>query len=81
MWRVPRELLASDEERGARAPCSTSSRSPQAFLDKVHELYAQPEAESLDTLRFRDGRVFERYSHAAAAGGRGGRPRAGASAT
>ena len=61
MWRVPRELLASGEER-ALATVFEQLQDPQAFIDGVRELYSHPEAESLDTLRFRDGRVFERYS-------------------
>jgi len=61
MWCVPRELLASGEER-ALAAVVEQLQDPQAFIEGVRVIYSRPEAESLDMLHFRDGRVFERYS-------------------
>jgi PAS domain S-box-containing protein len=62
MWRMPRELLASSEGERAIASVLDQLVEPQAFLDRVRELYGRVDAESLDTLHFHDGRVFERYS-------------------
>ena len=61
MWSVTRELLEAGEGK-ALASVVDQLQEPQSFIDKVRSLYSQPEAESLDTLRFRDGRVYQRYS-------------------
>jgi len=62
MWRMPRDVLASRDDDGAMGFVLEQLQEPAAFLDKLRRLYAEPDAESFDTLRFRDGRVFERYS-------------------
>jgi PAS domain S-box-containing protein len=62
MWRVPDELLASGDDPKILAHVLDQLEDPQQFLRKVEALYNQPDANSRDTLRFRDGRVFARSS-------------------
>ncbi|HEY8234265.1 MAG: PAS domain S-box protein [Burkholderiales bacterium] len=62
LWRVPADVLAARDDARARDYVLEQLQEPQAFQDGVRALEAQPEAESFDTLRFKDGRVFERYS-------------------
>jgi PAS domain S-box-containing protein len=62
MWGIPQEILDARDDDRAIAFVLSQLEDPDAFVAKVRGLYAQPEAESFDVLRFKDGRVFERYS-------------------
>jgi diguanylate cyclase (GGDEF)-like protein/PAS domain S-box-containing protein len=62
MWNITRELIESGDDDTLLASVIDQLRYPDTFLEKVHELYRDPQAESYDTLEFKDGRVFERYS-------------------
>ncbi len=62
MWKIPDRLLASQDDSEALAFVLDQLINPQDFIAKIEELYTRPESESNDTIKFRDGRVFERYS-------------------
>jgi PAS domain S-box-containing protein len=62
MWRIPEKIMAAGDDNAALTYALNQVKDPDAFLRKVKELYATPDAESIDELEFKDGRVFERYS-------------------
>jgi PAS domain S-box-containing protein len=69
MCRLPDSVLASGNDRDAIGFVMDQLEDPEAFRSKVEELYHQPEAESHDTLHFKDGREFERSSKPQRVGG------------
>src|SRR3989454_246085 len=62
MWGIPRSVLEARDDGEALAFVIDQLDEPEEFIAKVKELYGQPDAESRDSLRFKDGRVFERFS-------------------
>lgn len=60
VWRFPQALVDAGDDEAALAAAFDRVVDPEAFLHRVHELYAAP-VESRDEIRLRDGRVLDRF--------------------
>jgi len=61
MWRIPKDVLETNDDEKLLNCVLEQLKDPQAFLSKVQELYKTSKTD-FDILYFKDGRVFERYS-------------------
>ncbi|MEI7662282.1 MAG: PAS domain-containing protein [Bacteroidota bacterium] len=69
LWQMPAEIISSAKDSILLAYAVTQVSDPEAFMAKVSELYENPEAESLDLIYLKDGRIFERISKPIILGG------------
>jgi PAS domain S-box-containing protein len=61
MWHIPGELKKVQDHTKLLDYVLDQLEEPEAFLSRVRQLYESSE-ESLDTILFKDGRMFERVS-------------------
>lgn len=61
LWRIPQTLMERKDDQALQNFVLEQLTDPDAFLDKVKSLYGS-DAVVMDTLDFKDGRLFERYS-------------------
>ena len=63
MWKIPEEMLQSPHEQSALTFVLRKLKSPPRFLHTVMQLSADPKTPTYDIVEFKDGRIFEVYSH------------------
>ena len=62
MWKIPDDLMGTEDDEKLLQFCVEQLVSPESFIKKVQDLYQNNEAISEDTISFKDGRFFNRYS-------------------
>jgi PAS domain S-box-containing protein len=62
LWQINDEIIAAKDDSAALSYVLNQLEDADGFLNKVRELYADPEASSFDILKFKDGKIIERYS-------------------
>ncbi|MFM9917133.1 MAG: PAS domain-containing protein [Rhizobacter sp.] len=72
LWRVPPKLATAGRDDLLLAHVLDQLADPEGFMAGVQRLYGSDD-QANDTLQFKDGRVFERYTRALALGGEQGR--------
>ena len=61
LWRIPQTLMEREDDQALLNFVLEQLTDADAFLNRVKSLYGS-DAVDMDTLTFKDGRVFERYS-------------------
>ncbi len=71
MWQTPTSVMRSESAESIWDFILRRLDDPDEMLNKISELYAQPDFESHDEVQLNDGRIFEVHSHPQLIAGRG----------
>jgi PAS domain S-box-containing protein len=61
-WNIPENIAMTRDDNKLLDCVMSNLIDAESFLAKVRHLYSHPEEQSLDTIRFKDGRIIERFS-------------------
>jgi diguanylate cyclase (GGDEF)-like protein/PAS domain S-box-containing protein len=61
LWRIPQAVLDSKDDKTLIDHVVGQLADPEAFVKRIQALY-QSDAEATDTIDFKDGRTFERFT-------------------
>ena len=64
LWQIPESILSTRDDKKLISYILGQLKDPEGFLKKVDELYLNDEEVSFDSIEFKDGRTYERYSQA-----------------
>ena len=70
MWKIPETMATSADRDELLAFVLDQVKDPGVFVQLAMRSYARRDAEALDVVELKDGRVFERYSGPQMLGGR-----------
>lgn len=62
IWALQDDVLDGRRDADALSAALHQLKDPAAFLERVNQLYSQPEQDSFDVIELKDGRTLERYS-------------------
>ncbi len=62
MWDFPKNIVDLQDEKLALEFASNHLKNPESFLKKVQKIYMHMELKIHDTIKLKDGRIFERIS-------------------
>lgn len=62
IWNLTEEMVAPGESMKLIGLVLDQLSDPSDFVERIKVLYAHPDAESCDSIQFKDGRIYERHS-------------------
>ena len=62
LWQITDEIIAAKDDAAALSYVLDQLEDADAFLNKVFDLYSTPETSSFDILKFKNGKIIQRYS-------------------
>ena len=62
IWQIPQDIFEHSRDADTREFCTSKTKDPEAFLERVTHLYAHPNEKAREDIELADGRVLDRYS-------------------